>query len=148
MAQRYFTVGEVEKIIPALERTFVQVLQLRTALRKQQEKLEAAGVQVNREMLDDDGAADARKVRNDKALFRAFYEIVAEEIERIEKLGGQIKDIDLGLVDFLGKRGDDDILLCWKLGEKSIGYWHAVDAGYRNRRPIDSLVPRDRQPAD
>ena len=37
-------------------------------------------------------------------------------------------------------RDGEEILLCWKLGEKSLGYWHAVDGGFASRQPIDAHV--------
>ena len=40
----HFTVGEVEALIPSLERIFVQVLQLRAGLRALGQKLDRAGV--------------------------------------------------------------------------------------------------------
>jgi hypothetical protein len=35
------------------------------------------------------------------------------------------------------------ILLCWKLGEKEIGYWHSIEEGFAGRRPIDSRFGRN-----
>ena len=43
MSRRYFSVAEVERLIPTLERIFVHVLQLRAALRQQEQALERAG---------------------------------------------------------------------------------------------------------
>jgi hypothetical protein len=28
------------------------------------------------------------------------------------------------------------VLLCWKLGEEEIGYWHGVDEGFAGRKPL------------
>ncbi len=44
------------------------------------------------------------------------------------------------VVDFPSTRNGEDILLCWKLGEKTIGHWHAVDGGFASRRPIDGEI--------
>jgi hypothetical protein len=87
-------------------------------------------------------------VRQAKAVFRGFYEALSDEIDNIRTLGGEVKDLDSGLVDFPGKRGSEEILLCWKLGEKHIGYWHPVDAGFAGRRPIDEQIPRVPQRLD
>jgi len=71
MARTHFSVGDVEALIPALERIFTDVLQLRAALRSIEEKLERAGVKMSREELleSDDGSTDVRRA---KALFRGF----------------------------------------------------------------------------
>jgi hypothetical protein len=61
---------------------------------------------------------------------------IAECADRINAAGAQIKSLEDGLLDFPAKRGDDDILLCWRLGEEDIQYWHAADEGFAGRRPI------------
>jgi hypothetical protein len=93
----------------------------------------------------DDGSTDVRRA---KALFRGFYEALSDEIEQIRALGGEVKDIEQGLVDFPARRRGEDILLCWRLGEKTIGFWHGLESGYAGRRPIDDDVARAPQPLD
>jgi hypothetical protein len=135
----HFTVDEVEALIPTLERIFVQILQLRAGLRALATKLDRAGVQMTRdETVETDAGPPA--VRQAKAVFRGLDEALSDEVECIGALGGEVKDIEIGLVDFPGQRGGEEILLCWKLGEKSIGYWHAVDGGFASRRPIDEHI--------
>jgi len=48
----------------------------------------------------------------------------------------QVKDLDAGLVDFPSTRDDEDVLLCWQLGEDEIGWWHLPDAGFAGRQPL------------
>jgi hypothetical protein len=35
------------------------------------------------------------------------------------------------------------VLLCWQYGERSIGFWHAIDEGFAGRRvfPVASTPP-------
>lgn len=139
----YFTVGEVQRLIPALEQIFGRVMQLRAALRAQERRLEAAGVRVSREMLDSENPREPFEVRHAKALFRGLYEALSDALGEVTRLGGEVKDLEIGLVDFPGKRNGEDILLCWQLGEKSIDFWHTHDSGYAGRKPIDDQVPRD-----
>ena len=143
-AREHFTVGEVEALIPALERIFVQVLQLRAGLRALGQKLDRAGVKLDRQPEEVGRETEIESgppaVRQAKAVFRGLDEALNDEIERIRALGGEVKDIDLGLVDFPGKRNGEEILLCWKLGEKVLGYWHSVDGGFATRRPIDAQI--------
>ena len=143
-ARAHFTVGEVEALIPALERIFVQVLQLRAGLRALGQKLDRAGVKIDRQTDDSDTEVEVESgppaVRQAKAVFRGLDEALSDEIDHIRALGGEVKDLDLGLVDFPSTRNGEEILLCWKLGEKSLGYWHSVDGGFASRRPIDAHV--------
>jgi hypothetical protein len=138
-ARVHFTVDEVEAMIPALERIFVQVLQLRAGLHALGQKLDRAGLSPSRDGEADDDAGPPA-VRQARAVFQGLDEALNDEIEGIHALGGQMKDIELGLVDFPSTRDGEEILLCWKLGEKSIGYWHAVDGGFASRRPIDAQI--------
>jgi hypothetical protein len=61
---------------------------------------------------------------------------VARCIQEIAELGGQVKDPDEGLVDFPARHGEEDVLLCWKLGEDEIGHWHGAEDGFAGRRPL------------
>jgi hypothetical protein len=143
MPRRPFTVAEVEGLIPALERIFFNVLQLRSAMRVHEEALERAGVSMSREALEADNPRDKPDLRRHKAFFRGYYQSLGEELARVGELGGVVKDLESGLVDFPGRRGEEDILLCWKLGEKTIEFWHTAEAGFAGRRPIDDQVPRE-----
>jgi hypothetical protein len=66
---------------------------------------------------------------------RALARVIDELVER----GVEVKDIDEGLVDFPALREGETVLLCWKLGEDEIRYWHTVDDGFAGRRalPLD-----------
>jgi hypothetical protein len=148
MSQRYFTVGEVDRLVPRLERIFVHVLQLRAAMRGEEEKLERAGLSLTPEVLGRRDQAETPQIRHAKAMFRGYYDALVERLAEIEQLGGEIKDLDTGLVDFPARRHDQDILLCWKLGERQVGYWHTLESGFRGRRPLDDQVPREPGPLD
>ena len=61
---------------------------------------------------------------------------IAAIVEEIQQHGVQIKDLDLGLLDFPWRRDREVVLLCWRLGEDEIGYWHGMDEGYAGRKPL------------
>lgn len=67
------------------------------------------------------------------ALVEAFQSALAQ----LQELGGALKDLDLGLVDFYGLRGGEVVFLCWKLGEERIRFWHTLESGYAARQPLD-----------
>ena len=143
MARRYFTVGEVDRLIPRLERIFIQVLQLRQAMRGEERKLERAGVPLSAEVLEKDSTREPGPVRHAKLMFRAYYEALTERLSEVDHVGGEVKDMEIGLVDFLARRGEEDVLLCWKLGERAVEHWHPVDSGFRGRQPIDERIDRE-----
>jgi hypothetical protein len=61
---------------------------------------------------------------------------LAAVVDEITALGVQVKDLDEGLVDFPALRRGETVLLCWKLGEDEIGWWHRVEDGFAGRRPL------------
>jgi hypothetical protein len=61
---------------------------------------------------------------------------ISECAERINAIGAEVKSLEEGLLDFPAERGDEVVLLCWKLGEDEIDYWHRVDEGFSGRKPL------------
>lgn len=67
-----------------------------------------------------------------------FMQIEARTlVQSIHMKGAQLKDLDMGLVDFPSLRNGQEVLLCWRLGEESIAYWHGVNDGYSGRKLIE-----------
>lgn len=71
----------------------------------------------------------------------ALHAVVLEEgVKGILAMGIYIKDLDHGVIDFLGTRDGQEVLLCWRYGEEDIDFWHDVNAGFTDRQSIDGLV--------
>ncbi|MHB8469505.1 MAG: DUF2203 family protein [Gaiellaceae bacterium] len=63
---------------------------------------------------------------------RSLADAVGELVAR----GVQVKDVDEGLIDFPALLDGETVLLCWRLGEEEIGYWHRSEDGFAGRRPL------------
>jgi hypothetical protein len=61
---------------------------------------------------------------------------ISECAERINAVGAEVKSLEEGLLDFPATRGGEVVLLCWKLGEDEIKYWHRVDEGFAGRKSL------------
>ena len=61
---------------------------------------------------------------------------ISDCAEQINQVGAQVKSLEEGLLDFPAKRGEEDVLLCWKLGEDEIGFWHGTDEGFSARKRL------------
>jgi hypothetical protein len=61
---------------------------------------------------------------------------LAKTIDDIVAHGVEIKDLDEGLIDFPALRRGETVLLCWKLGEDEIRYWHTVEGGFAGRQEL------------
>lgn len=63
-------------------------------------------------------------------------------VQELRDLGIEVKDFQLGLVDFPAERDGRPVYLCWKLGEPTVQHWHELDTGYAHRQPLE-LTPND-----
>ena len=61
-------------------------------------------------------------------------------IKGIAELGIVLKDLDMGLVDFLGTRDGRNVYLCWHYGEDDIAYWHEMNGGFAGRQLLDEQI--------
>jgi hypothetical protein len=61
-----------------------------------------------------------------------------QAVEKVHSYGCQVKDLRMGLVDFPTLYRGQEVLLCWKLGEEGIRFWHGLEEGFRGRKAIDS----------
>jgi hypothetical protein len=57
-------------------------------------------------------------------------------------MGVEVKDLDIGLLDFPCEVDGQIVLLCWKLGEKGITHWHGVSEGFAGRKPVDERISK------
>lgn len=72
-------------------------------------------------------------------------QVLARDIDgyqrELDQLGILLKDRRLGLIDFPSEMDGRPVLLCWRLGEPSVQFWHDLDAGFAGRQPLQpSLV--------
>ena len=67
------------------------------------------------------------------------FETLDALIHQVLDTGVQIKDVNIGLLDFSALRDEREVYLCWKYGEEDIAFWHEVDAGYAGRQPIETF---------
>lgn len=85
-------------------------------------------------------ATRATEPRDRAELLELEAQDLAREIDGYQReladLGIQLKDRRLGLVDFPSEMGGKKVLLCWRLGEAEVQFWHEEDAGYSGRQPL------------
>ena len=78
-----------------------------------------------------------RKAEREKAIHR-----VKDTLAEINAIGVQVKDIDIGLLDFPCKVEGRIVLLCWKLGEQGITHWHTSSEGFAGRKLVDERIAK------
>jgi hypothetical protein len=118
----------LEQVRPLAER-IVELRSELTAKQKRQAALAAAA--------GGNGHGNAaREYAELTARLEAGAAELVECVGEIQGLGAQVKDLDLGLVDFPSLRDGREVLLCWRLGESEIHFWHGMDEGFSGRRPL------------
>ena len=134
-----FTLSEAQTFLPVLESLLRRAQSSGTRAAEIEVELEqlrqriflAGGVHV------DVVTVARRRAERDKAL-----QETKDTLTEIDAIGVQVKDLDKGLLDFPCLLEGQTVLLCWKLGEKEIAYWHSVEEGFAGRKPIDARFGR------
>ena len=122
---KLFTVEEANALLPKLRKLLDDLALHRDALREKAPHLEP--------ILRAAGANGGGRVGSEYGV-EAYNLYLA--IERIQKLGVLLKDLDMGLLDFPHERDGRVVFLCWHPPEERVQYWHEVEAGYAGRRPL------------
>ena len=139
MAERTFTLDEAHTLLPVLESLLKQGIQGKKLI----EEVDAELQEVTHRIFLNGGTLvnvvhlARRKAEREKAIQR-----IKDAIAEIDSTGVQVKDLDVGLLDFPCKVEGEIILLCWKLGEPKIGHWHNTTEGFAGRKPIDERIAR------
>jgi hypothetical protein len=81
-----------------------------------------------------------RRAQHDKAM-----QETKDAIAEINAIGVQVKDLDIGLLDFPCIVEEQVVLLCWKYGEEQIEHWHGLEEGFQGRKPIDHRILRGKK---
>ncbi len=142
MPDRTFTLDEAQTLLPVLESL------LRNAIsgKKLVEQFEAEMQMLQHRIFLAGGtfveivSLARRKAERVKAEQRA-----KDALAEIDSIGVQVKDLEVGLLDFPCEVEGRIVLLCWKLGERSISHWHGTDEGFSGRKPIDERIARARK---
>jgi hypothetical protein len=136
---RTFTLSEAETLLPVLESLLRSAMQAKALIEEVDAELESlkSRIFLNGGTFVDIVALKGRKDEREKAIQRA-----KDAVAEIDAAGVQVKDLDIGLLDFPCVVGEEVILLCWKLGEQGIAHWHSTSEGFAGRKPIDERIIR------
>jgi hypothetical protein len=139
MSERSFTLDEARSLLPVLESLLRTAMKSKTVMEEADAELQALHHRIflNGGMFLDIVPLARRKAERAKAEQRA-----KDAIAEIDSIGVQVKDLSIGLLDFPCEVEGQTILLCWKLGEKTITHWHGVNEGFAGRKPVDERIAR------
>jgi hypothetical protein len=123
---KFFTPIKANSILPEVKVKFANILMQRNSIMDLQAELNSV---VNQEVSLE--IFFIKKSQINKAIAQLY-----KDIEELEGLGILIKSFDEGLLDFPSKRFNDEVWLCWKIGEHKIKFWHGKNEGFMGRKPL------------
>ena len=130
---RLFTPEEVDRLIPRLTELMETAIERYGQARALQERLREDRARVSASGGERRHAMDwkARAERLDGLGIE-----VRQLLQDVQAMGGVVKDLETGLVDFPGHGPAGVVNLCWKLGEDAVRFWHGMDEGFAQRKPL------------
>jgi len=136
---RTFTLDEAQDLLPILESLLRASIDGKKLIESVDAELQATAQRVflNGGMSLNVVHFARRKAEREKAIQR-----VKDAMDEIDAMGVQVKDLDIGLLDFPCEVDGQTVLLCWKLGEKAITHWHGVSEGFAGRKPVDERISK------
>jgi hypothetical protein len=139
---RLFTLTEAERARRDLEPLLVEAMDCRKKLAGLDKDLAAVAARI---MMMGGVIVPYAKLSELRAQHQQLAETFKSALNRILETGCVVKDLELGLLDFPSLINNEEVFLCWKLGEDRIRFYHRQDEGFAGRKPLD---PRDLGPGD
>jgi len=134
---KFFSLTEAERLRVQIEPILIEAMESRRKVGELEKKLSVLAGRIQQSgglLVSYERAANVRLERN------RLVEAVQAAVERIHSTGCIVKDLEVGLLDFPSRIHDEEVYLCWRLGEDRIRFYHRQDEGFAGRKPID---PRD-----
>jgi hypothetical protein len=140
--QKTFTLDEAHSLLPVLSSLLKRSMDGKGVIEDVEKELQDLKhrILLSGGLLVDVPAVARRRAERDKA-----FQNIKDTLAEIDAIGVQVKDLDIGLLDFPCVMGDEIILLCWKYGEEKIEFWHGMEEGFQGRKPIDERILRGKK---
>jgi hypothetical protein len=140
--QKTFTLAEATTLLPVLQALLKRAMEGKKLIEDVEKELQDLKhrILLSGGLMVDIPALAHRRAEHDKAL-----QGIKDALAEIDAIGVQVKDLDIGLLDFPCVVDDEIVLLCWKYGEDKIAFWHGVEEGFRGRKPIDERILRGKK---
>jgi hypothetical protein len=131
--ERFFTLDEAQALLDDRVRELAEkMVDLRTELRPLEKRWQKLVITVG----SNGGGLAADEANETRQRLEEGHEELRGLLQDIVDLGVQVKDPDSGLLDFPSEIDGQPALLCWRVGEPRIAWWHSPDEGFAGRRPL------------
>ena len=137
---KLFSLTEAERARRELEPVLIEAMENRRRVADLDETL--SGI-ANRILMMGGITVDYEGVARLRSEHNQLIKQINEALDRIQSTGCVVKDLDTGLLDFPSILRNEEVYLCWRLGEDRIRFYHRQDEGFSGRKPIN---PEDTGP--
>ncbi len=132
--KKYFTVAEANAMLPLVRAIVDDIVQLKNELEERSDRLRNVR-RLPGQRRDEDNPYD-EEVQQIEEEIEKENDRLEEFCDELRRLGVELKDPRVGLIDFLTQIDGREAYLCWKLGEGDIAYWHELEAGFAGRQSL------------
>ena len=139
MSDRTFTLEEAQSLLPVLDSLLRATIEAKNTIEEFEAELQALQ---HRIFLNGGTFVEIVPLARRRAERVKAEQSAKDALAEIGSIGVQVKDLDMGLLDFPCEVEGQVILLCWRLGEKSITHWHGTQEGFSGRKPIDERIAK------
>lgn len=136
---RIFTLEEALALLPEVRRLADETRQVHGEWREAAEHRDDLRIVWGDDVVDPECEAHEEFVTRSAHCDRLAARLKTQ-LGRFRELGVELKDPELGLVDFHALNGDQLVYLCWRLGEETISSWHTLQGGFAGRRALPDLT--------
>jgi hypothetical protein len=124
LAGKRFSLAEANRTLPLVRRVVGDIVKTHEQVTQMQAAVSAASAK-------------------DQPVLQSRLDLAIEHlqayVDELHEIGCDLKDYQMGLVDFIGRHQGRDVCLCWKFGEDSVAYWHEMQTGFAGRQPVSTL---------
>ncbi len=142
MSDRIFTLDEAQSLLPVLQSLLRTAINSKKLMEQVDGEMQALSQRI---FLNGGTRVDVIATAQRKAQRAKAEQQAKDALAEIDSIGVQVKDLDIGLLDFPCEVDGRIVLLCWKMGESAITHWHGTEEGFAGRKPIDERIGRSRR---
>ncbi len=140
---RTFTLPEAQTLIPVLDSLLQRAQAAASVAAARENALQAISQAI---YLTGGLRVDLAEVAHIKAEHGSAVTQARDALEEINAIGVEVRDLETGLLEFPFQLDGEIVMLCWLQGQKSITEWHAAEATWDDRRPLDDRFTRGDRP--
>lgn len=135
---RFFTVDQANAAIERIDDVLARAQKLTAELRNVRDQLVDLRIIWGTTIMDPK-CPDYDEYEAYQGKFVERKEQLGHVLDEVHHVGCEVKDVELGLVDFHSKGRSEPVYLCWQRGEQRVQFWHGVHDGFQGRQPIETL---------